>query len=202
MAARTLAEQTVKERFQNNSQRDALNSVHVLFPIELYGWCEAVCQAPASRRRKSVWNNNVWRQIQGTVFKITTAGQLATLYSFCQLAACADGKTPLGTLIQATDGNFYGTTFLGGANGFGTIFELKPTGTLTTLHSFCATSGCPDGANPIAGLMQDTNGEFYGTAVDGGSTAFNCDGAGTAGQHLDAERSSDYQWACTRSSHC
>jgi len=118
---------------------------------------------------------------QGTVFKITTAGKLTTLYSFCKLAACADGKTPLGTLIQATDGNFYGTTFLGGAKGFGTIFELKPTGTLTTLHSFCATSGCPDGANPIAGLMQDTNGEFYGAAMDGGSTAFACDGAGNGG---------------------
>jgi len=118
---------------------------------------------------------------QGTVFKITTAGKLTTLYSFCKLAACADGKTPLGTLIQATDGNFYGTTFLGGANGFGTIFELKPTGTLTTLYSFCPTSGCPDGANPIAGLVQDTNGEFYGSAMDGGSTAFNCDGAGNGG---------------------
>lgn len=117
----------------------------------------------------------------GTVFKITTAGKLTTLYSFCTLAACADGERPEGALIQATDGNFYGTTLLGGAKNFGTIFELKPAGTLTTLHSFCQTSGCPDGANPIAGLMQDTNGEFYGTAMDGGSTAFSCDGAGNGG---------------------
>jgi len=118
---------------------------------------------------------------QGTVFKITTAGKLTTLYSFCKLTSCADGKTPLGTLIQANDGNFYGTTFLGGVNNFGTIFELTPSGTLTTLYSFCPTSGCADGANPIAGLMQDTKGKFYGTAIDGGSTAFACDGAANGG---------------------
>ena len=118
---------------------------------------------------------------KGTVFKITTAGKLTTLYSFCTKAACADGETPLGALIQATDGNFYGTTFLGGAKNQGTIFELKTPSALTTLYSFCPQSGCPDGANPIAGLVQDTNGEFYGTAMDGGSAAFSCDGAGNGG---------------------
>ena len=117
----------------------------------------------------------------GSVFKITTAGKLTTLYSFCKLVACADGKTPAGALIQATDGNFYGTTFLGGGHNQGTIFTLKPTGALTTLYSFCPQAGCPDGANPISALVQDTNGEFYGTAMDGGSTAFSCDGAGNGG---------------------
>jgi uncharacterized repeat protein (TIGR03803 family) len=118
---------------------------------------------------------------KGTIFKITTAGKLTTLYSFCTLASCADGQTPLGALIQATDGNFYGTTFLGGANNQGTIFRFKLPATLTTLYTFCKEAGCSDGANPIAGLMQNTNGEFYGTAMDGGSTAFNCDGAGNGG---------------------
>ena len=118
---------------------------------------------------------------KGTIFKITTGGKLTTLYSFCALASCADGESPLGALIQATDGNFYGTTFLGGAKNQGTIFELKTPSTLTTLYSFCPLSGCPDGANPIAGLVQDTNGEFYGTAMDGGSAAFSCDGAGNGG---------------------
>ena len=118
---------------------------------------------------------------QGEVFRITLAGKLTVLYNFCPVAGCADGKEPTGALIQATDGNFYGTTFLGGANGFGSIFEMKPNGSLTTLYSFCPKAGCADGANPIAGLVQDTNGEFYGTALDGGSTVFACDGAGNGG---------------------
>jgi uncharacterized repeat protein (TIGR03803 family) len=87
----------------------------------------------------------------------------------------------MGALIQATDGNFYGTTFLGGNYSHGTIFKLTPAGILTTLYSFCQQSGCPDGANPIAGLMQDTNGKFYGAAMDGGSIAYSCDGAANGG---------------------
>ena len=112
----------------------------------------------------------------GTVFKITPSGILTTLYSFCSLIDCADGSGPHGGLVEATDGNFYGTTLYGGLNGHcassdtagcGTIFEINPDGVLTTLHVFDST----DGANPSAGLLQDTNGNFYGTTQDGG--AFN-----------------------------
>ena len=100
----------------------------------------------------------------GTVFKVTPAGALTTLYSFCALAACADGELPQAPLIQATDGNFYGTTPGGGVHGAGTVFRITPTGVLTTLHSFDAT----DGANPYSGLVQASNGAFYGTTADGG----------------------------------
>jgi uncharacterized repeat protein (TIGR03803 family) len=63
--------------------------------------------------------------------------------------------------VQATDGNLYGTTWAGGANGVGTVFMMTLDGTLTTLHSFDGT----DGAYPSAGLVQATDGNFYGTAA-------------------------------------
>jgi uncharacterized repeat protein (TIGR03803 family) len=103
----------------------------------------------------------------GTVFKIAPSGTLTTLYSFCSASGCTDGSSPSG-LIQGSDGNFYGTTNGNGTNGKGTIFEITSGGTLTTLYSFCAQSGCPDGESANA-LMQDTNGTFYGTTYAGGA---------------------------------
>ena len=61
----------------------------------------------------------------GTVFKITPGGVLTTLYSFCSLGGCADGQAPYSGMTQGTDGNLYGTTFLGGANGYGTVFKIS-----------------------------------------------------------------------------
>src|SRR5579863_3082746 len=87
----------------------------------------------------------------GTVFEITTGGTLTTLYSFCSQTGCTDGFYPVGALVQASNGNFYGTTSSGGANSHGTIFEITPGGTLTTLHSFDFST---DGAAPYAGLVQ------------------------------------------------
>jgi uncharacterized repeat protein (TIGR03803 family) len=100
----------------------------------------------------------------GTVFKITPSGTLTTLYSFCQQPNCADGSSPSAGLIQATDGNLYGITGIGGAYNDGTVFKITPSGTLTTLHSF---SGA-DGSYPRAALVQATDGNFYGTAYEGG----------------------------------
>jgi len=115
---------------------------------------------------------------QGTVFKITTGGTLSTLYSFCSLPSCTDGASPDAGLIQATDGNFYGTTVNGGAYTYGTVFKITTGGTLTTLHSFCAQVNggghCTDGANPHAPLIQAANGNLYGTTNQGGA---NGDGA-------------------------
>jgi uncharacterized repeat protein (TIGR03803 family) len=99
----------------------------------------------------------------GTVFKITPSGTLTTLYSFCSQAGCADGDGPLGGVVQAGDGNFYGTTWGGGASNSGTVFRITPTGTLTTLYSFCSQPGCTDGEGPSAGLVQASDGNLYGT---------------------------------------
>lgn len=113
----------------------------------------------------------------GTVFKMTPAGSLTTLYTFCSLTNCADGSNPQGALIQGTDGSFYGTTKTGGfsgctfyglPNGCGTIFRITSEGALTTLYRFCHQKSCPDGARPAAGLWQATDGNFYGTTEFGG----------------------------------
>ena len=105
----------------------------------------------------------------GTVFEITPGGQLTTLYSFCSQTNCSDGYHPSASLVQASNGNFYGTTDYDGANGAGTIFEITPTGQLTTLHTFCSLTNCPDGSQPWAGLVQASNGNFYGTTRFGGA---------------------------------
>jgi uncharacterized repeat protein (TIGR03803 family) len=116
----------------------------------------------------------------GTIFEITPSGQLTTIHAFCAQSGCPDGKLPQSGLIQASDGNFYGTTEYGGANtnttapfGGGTIFQLSPSGTLTTLYSFCAQTGCADGFTPFAPLVQDTLGLFYGTTSWGGANGNN-----------------------------
>jgi uncharacterized repeat protein (TIGR03803 family) len=101
----------------------------------------------------------------GTAFNITPSGTFTLLHVFDR----TDGTAPEGALVQASDGNFYGTTYGGGAYSKGTIFEMTPSGTVTTLYSFCPQSGCFDGSNPIAGLIQASNGEFYGTTFSGGS---------------------------------
>jgi uncharacterized repeat protein (TIGR03803 family) len=79
-----------------------------------------------------------------------------------------NGQEPLGTLIQGSDGNLYGTTYAGGANGYGSIYKMTPTGTLTTIYSFCSETGCTDGANPAAALVLGSDGNFYGTTWAGG----------------------------------
>jgi uncharacterized repeat protein (TIGR03803 family) len=112
----------------------------------------------------------------GTVFSITAAGAFKTLYSFCAKPNCTDGAHPMASLIQASDGNLYGTTYNGGTNtnscnaGCGTIFRITPTGTLTTVYNFCSQTECTDGYYPESGLVQATNGSFYGTTFYGGKS--------------------------------
>src|ERR1039457_5075208 len=104
----------------------------------------------------------------GTVFKITPGGTLTTLHSFCSQTNCTDGEYPFAGLVQATNGDFYGTTVFGGANDHGTVFKITPSGTLTTLYRFCSQTHCADGYGP-QGLVQDTDGDFYGTTNQGGA---------------------------------
>jgi uncharacterized repeat protein (TIGR03803 family) len=115
----------------------------------------------------------------GTIFKITPTGKLTTLYGFCAQANCTDGKYPMGALVQATNGNFYGTTWYGGATNNGTVFEITPSGRLTTLYNFCSVSKCADGALPLGGLIQASSGNFYGTTEVGGANCSVHLGCGT-----------------------
>jgi uncharacterized repeat protein (TIGR03803 family) len=101
----------------------------------------------------------------GTFFTITPTGAITTLYSFCSKIGCTDGSTPRNGPILGSDGNFYGTTYLGGTSNEGTIYRITPAGGLTRLHSFDGT----DGYYPIGQLFQASNGIFYGTTSAGGS---------------------------------
>jgi uncharacterized repeat protein (TIGR03803 family) len=97
----------------------------------------------------------------GTVFKITSSGTFTLLHSF---AGGSDGSYPYAGLIQASDGNFYGTAALGGASGVGTVFKMDSSGAVTTLHSFAGS----DGSYPQAELIDGSDGNFYGTTLSGG----------------------------------
>jgi uncharacterized repeat protein (TIGR03803 family) len=99
----------------------------------------------------------------GTVFRITTNGIFTPLWSF---TGGSDGTEPYAGLVQASDGNLYGTTEAGGTNGDGTIFRITTNNVFTPLYSF---TGGHDGANPYAGLVQAANGNLYGTAGKGGT---------------------------------
>jgi uncharacterized repeat protein (TIGR03803 family) len=121
----------------------------------------------------------------GTIYEITPTGKFTTLYSFCSQGgeSCTDGELPVGSLVQGTDGAFYGTAAEGGGTnsvcdgGCGTVFKITVGGTLTVLHDFAYT----DGAYPVAGLVQGTDGNFYGTTEAGGDTGicFEPNGCGT-----------------------
>jgi len=106
---------------------------------------------------------------EGVLFRITPAGKYTLLHTFCTAnTSCTDGAQPYGSLVQATDGNFYGTTLYGGANNLGTIFQITPAGTYTVLHSFENTTGSLFGQYPRVTLIQNTNGILYGDTYSGG----------------------------------
>ncbi len=103
----------------------------------------------------------------GTIFKVTPAGQLTTLYEF--VFNGPTGFTPRAPLVLGNDGNFYGSTRDGGANSAGTIYQITPAGSLTTLVHFTGTSGARLGSAPQGALIQGTDGDFYGTTSAGGA---------------------------------
>jgi uncharacterized repeat protein (TIGR03803 family) len=104
------------------------------------------------------------QQGSGTVFSVTLQGSYSPLYSF---SGGSDGGDPAGGVITGTDGELYGTTESGGANGFGTVFKLSTAGSLQTLHTFASGT---DGATPAAGLAQGIDDNFYGTTTAGGAS--------------------------------
>jgi uncharacterized repeat protein (TIGR03803 family) len=106
----------------------------------------------------------------GTIFRISRTGSLTTIHSF----DITDGSEPTSSMIQATDGNLYGTTLLGGGVNLGTVFRADLDGTLTTVHSFDGT----DGTYPSGRVLQAIDGNLYGTTDQGGPNGAGCDGYG------------------------
>src|SRR5262249_47718837 len=104
----------------------------------------------------------------GAIFKIDPSGFVVTLHSFAGFTE--DGAVPEAGLIRGNDGNFYGTTFGGGESNQGTVFKMDSSGTVstvvTTLHSFVGSGG----ATLIGGVIQATDGDFYGTTWLGGTS--------------------------------
>lgn len=98
----------------------------------------------------------------GMVFKVTSKGTFTILHAF----DLTDGGDPISGLVLGKDGDFYGTTFNGGSIGYGNVFKITPAGTLTVLHSFTPAS---DGGTPYGGLVQATDGNFYGVGYLGGT---------------------------------
>jgi uncharacterized repeat protein (TIGR03803 family) len=127
----------------------------------------------------------------GSLEKLSLPAMICIVVLFCAAAVIAspaqsvsfttlasfdgtDGANPYAGLVQATDGNFYGTTHWGGNSGCpyggcGTVFKMTPAGALTTLYSFCSQPNCTDGGNPVASLVQASDGNFYGTTLYGGA---------------------------------
>jgi uncharacterized repeat protein (TIGR03803 family) len=98
----------------------------------------------------------------GRIFRMTPGGSLTVVHAFA--GGAADGANPVSALVQANDGNLYGTTLLGGASNAGTAFKMTADGAVTVLNTF---GGGYDGANPGAALMQAADGELYGTTRTG-----------------------------------
>jgi len=123
----------------------------------------------------------------GAVFKFSKTAGMQVLHSFPQPAHLVfpDGAYLQGALVQGTDGNFYGTATQGGVDpgSYGTLFKITSTGTFTNLYDFNPTSGSVLGAYPVGGLIQASDGNFYGTTELGGPFGYNC---GTAFQMTPA----------------
>ncbi len=109
----------------------------------------------------------------GSVFRVTASGVVTTLVNFTDpntiLSTTTGTTSPIGAsptakLTLGADGNFYGTTDLGGAHDKGTIFKVTPAGVLTTLFSFSGKNG----SGPVSSLTLGRDGNFYGTTETGG----------------------------------
>lgn len=110
--------------------------------------------------------------ISGTVFKLTSGGVETVLSNFnAGGSTSVNGYSPITSLIQASDGNLYGTNNLGGAhNNDGTVFQVTPQGVTNLVYAFGASSG--DGSNSQANLIQASDGNFYGTTHAGGAHGY------------------------------
>jgi uncharacterized repeat protein (TIGR03803 family) len=130
----------------------------------------------------------------GTIYELTLSGKFTKLYNFCPQTNCTDGIGPQSGVIQASDGSLYGTTSSGGSGSLdcydglgrkitcGTVFQATTERTVTALYSFCTETNCSDGANPVGGLVQATDGTIYGSTTlygDKNCVGSNGQGCGT-----------------------
>ncbi len=106
------------------------------------------------------------------ILMVGGASARAQTFSLLDSFDVTNGSESIASLVQATDGNFYGTTVDGGSNAQGTIFRVTPSGRLTNIYNFCALSACADGAQSYAALVLGPDNELYGTTTTGGASNF------------------------------
>src|SRR5262249_52745325 len=106
----------------------------------------------------------------GTIFKIVPGHKTETvLYNFCSALNCTDGTGPNAGLTRDPNGNLFGTTTGGGANGNnGVVFELSGA-TYNVVYSFCRVASCTDGNGPVGGVFLDSSGNKFGATCCGGT---------------------------------
>ncbi|MGH6889928.1 MAG: choice-of-anchor tandem repeat GloVer-containing protein [Rhizomicrobium sp.] len=105
----------------------------------------------------------------GTVYELSATGSYNVLYLFCSQFDCTDGSGPMAPVVEDKAGNLYGTTYGGGQEDKGVVFELATNGTETVLYSFCQQANCADGLYPSSGLLMIHDGKhFFGTTEAGG----------------------------------
>jgi uncharacterized repeat protein (TIGR03803 family) len=105
----------------------------------------------------------------GTFFELTSLGEFRVLHSFCAQLGCSTGSNPSASPMQASNGNFYGTAARGGFHSGGVVYEITPAGLYKALYNFCSQTNCADGSYPLSTLVQDANGNLYGTTFNGGA---------------------------------
>ena len=143
--------------FEANAQTEAILHLFVGYPTDGASPVDALVQGnDGSFYGTTSYGGTITNLFLGwgTVFRISPSGSYSNLYSF---TGGNDGVNPNG-LVQASDGNFYGTTYSGGTSGQGTVFRISPDGSYSNLYSFTGN----DGAGP-SGLVQGSDGNFYGT---------------------------------------
>jgi uncharacterized repeat protein (TIGR03803 family) len=115
----------------------------------------------------------------GTLFKLTPAGKFTRLFTFTQGAnGFLNGNNPADGFVEANDGLLYGTTFNGGKQNDGVLFQISKTGAgFKVLHNFCSSANCADGSVPN-GLLLGQDGNLYGTTLEGGSSVNPCPSSG------------------------
>jgi len=111
----------------------------------------------------------------GVIYQLSNTGgswNETVLYTFCSMSGCSDGSGPFAGLARDASGNLYGTTYFGGAQNDGVVFELKSTGAYSVLHDFCSETNCTDGSEPAAAVTLDSSGNIFGTTGRGGDNNF------------------------------
>ena len=130
------------------------------YPNGEMAWPQIMSQGRDGNLYSTLYNAGT--PTKGTMYLMTTEGTPSTVYTFCSLASCADGSYPFGGVTLGFDGDFYGTTQLGGSKGAGSVFKITPTGALTTLHSFA--NGTDDSA-PMYTTVLGKDNNMYGISI-------------------------------------